>query len=64
MTENSRPPLPPFTDESAVNKVRAAENAWITRGPEVGWKIKYRNLLTKWSASGDPSSLRCVGMTI
>jgi len=34
MTENSRPPLPPFTHESAVTKVRAAENAWNTRNPE------------------------------
>jgi len=34
MTENSRPPLPPFTHEAAVTKVRAAENAWNTRNPE------------------------------
>jgi len=34
MTENSRPPLPPFTHETAVTKVRAAENAWNTRNPE------------------------------
>jgi len=30
----SRPPLPPFTLESAVLKVRAAEDAWNTRDPE------------------------------
>jgi len=30
----SRPPLPPFTYETAVQKVRAAENAWNTRNPE------------------------------
>ncbi len=29
-----RPPLPPFTLESAKQKVRAAENAWNTRDPE------------------------------
>ena len=29
----SRPPLPPFTRESAIAKVRAAENAWNTRNP-------------------------------
>ena len=34
MAENKRPPLPPFTYESAVKKVRAAENAWNTRNPE------------------------------
>jgi nuclear transport factor 2 (NTF2) superfamily protein len=29
-----RPPLPPFTRESAIIKVRAAENAWNLRDPE------------------------------
>jgi nuclear transport factor 2 (NTF2) superfamily protein len=29
-----RPPLPPFTEQSALQKVRAAENAWNTRDPE------------------------------
>jgi uncharacterized protein len=29
-----RPPLPPFDAETAVQKVRAAENAWNTRDPE------------------------------
>ncbi len=28
-----RPPLPPFTEEDAVRKVRLAENAWNTRDP-------------------------------
>ena len=32
MTE-TRPPLPPFTHESAVQKVRAAENGWNTCDP-------------------------------
>ena len=27
------PPLPPFTRESAITKVRAGENAWNTRNP-------------------------------
>jgi uncharacterized protein len=30
----SRPPLPPFTLESATRKVRAAEDAWNSRDPE------------------------------
>jgi len=30
----SRPPLPPFTKETAVIKARAAEDAWNTRDPE------------------------------
>jgi len=29
-----RPPLPPFTLESAIEKVRLAEDAWNTREPE------------------------------
>jgi nuclear transport factor 2 (NTF2) superfamily protein len=28
-----RPPVPPFTRESAIQKVRAAEDAWNTRDP-------------------------------
>lgn len=31
---NSRPPLPPFSQEEAVLKVRKAEDAWNTRDPE------------------------------
>jgi uncharacterized protein len=29
-----RPPVPPFTEESARQKVQAAEDAWNTREPE------------------------------
>jgi nuclear transport factor 2 (NTF2) superfamily protein len=29
----TRPPLPPFTRESAIQKVRLAEDAWNTRDP-------------------------------
>ncbi|MEO7336224.1 MAG: nuclear transport factor 2 family protein [Caldimonas sp.] len=31
----SRPPLPPFTAQSARQKVRMAEDAWNTRDPDV-----------------------------
>jgi len=34
LTSGSRPPLPPFTRESAVQKVRLAEDAWNSRNPE------------------------------
>jgi nuclear transport factor 2 (NTF2) superfamily protein len=34
MTETTRPPLPPFTQETATQKVRAAENAWNGGDPE------------------------------
>ena len=30
----SRPPLPPFTEETAIQKVRMAEDAWNGRDPE------------------------------
>ena len=30
----SRPPLPPFTADSAAQKVRLAEDAWNTRDPD------------------------------
>ena len=29
-----RPPLPPFTRETAILKVRAAEDGWNSRGPQ------------------------------
>jgi uncharacterized protein len=31
---SSRPPFPPFTEETARQKVQAAEDAWNTRDPE------------------------------
>ncbi|MBV1837114.1 nuclear transport factor 2 family protein [Acetobacter estunensis] len=32
--DTSRPPFPPFTRETAIQKVRAAEDAWNSRDPE------------------------------
>lgn len=29
-----RPPLPPFTHETAVQKIRMAEDAWNSRDPQ------------------------------
>ncbi len=34
MSTGARPPLPPFTRETAAQKVRLAEDAWNTRDPE------------------------------
>ncbi|MFD8194666.1 nuclear transport factor 2 family protein [Streptomyces wuyuanensis] len=34
MSDSPRPPLPPFTEESARRKVRLAEDAWNSRDPE------------------------------
>jgi uncharacterized protein len=33
-TTESRPPFPPFTPETAIQKVRAAEDGWNSRNPE------------------------------
>lgn len=30
----SRPPFPPYTEKTALQKVRAAENAWNSRNPD------------------------------
>lgn len=32
--QEARPPLPPFTRETAIQKVRLAEDAWNSRDPE------------------------------
>ena len=31
---SDKPPLPPFTEETAIQKVRAGEDGWNTRDPE------------------------------
>ena len=33
-TQEARPPLPPFTRESAIKKIRLAEDGWNSRDPE------------------------------
>lgn len=41
----TRPPLPPFTRESAVQKVRMAEDNWNSRSPEkvaLGYSVDSR----------------------
>jgi nuclear transport factor 2 (NTF2) superfamily protein len=34
MSDESRPPFPPFTRETAIQKVRQAEDGWNTRDPQ------------------------------
>ena len=43
----SRPPLPPFTRETAIQKVRMAEDAWNTRDP--ARVVLAYTLDTRWS---------------
>ena len=33
-TTATRPPLPPFTRETAIQKIRLAEDGWNSRDPE------------------------------
>ncbi len=43
---SDRPPLPPFSLESAIEKIRLAEDAWNSRDPErCRWPIQ-------WTVSG------------
>jgi uncharacterized protein len=42
----TRPPLPPFTAETAAQKVRGAEDAWNTRDPEVCARVYTAD--TRW----------------
>ena len=46
MTVETRPPLPPFTEETAKKKVRGAEDAWNTRDPEVCARVYTED--TRW----------------
>jgi len=34
MTDESKPPFPPFNQETAAKKVRLAEDAWNSKDPE------------------------------
>jgi nuclear transport factor 2 (NTF2) superfamily protein len=45
MTE-TRPPLPPYTEQTAKQKVRGAEDAWNTRDPEVCARVYTED--TRW----------------
>lgn len=42
----TRPPIPPFTEETAIKKVRGAEDAWNTRDPEICARVYTAD--TKW----------------
>ena len=50
----SRPPLPPFTAETAAQKVQAAEDAWNTRDPRAGRRWPTRR--TRCGATATRSS--------
>jgi nuclear transport factor 2 (NTF2) superfamily protein len=41
----SRPPLPPFTEDSAKQKVRGAEDAWNSRDPDRVVKVYTQDTL-------------------
>jgi nuclear transport factor 2 (NTF2) superfamily protein len=52
----TRPPLPPFTRETAIQKVRGAEDGWNSRDPE---KVSLAySLDTKWRNRAEFASNR------
>jgi len=50
-TETPRPPLPPFTAQTAAQKVRMAEDAWNTRDPDRVSRAYSRN--SEWRNRGE-----------
>ena len=51
----TRPPLPPFTRETAIQKVRLAEDGWNSREPEkvaLAYTIDSRSMKRKPAESG------------
>ena len=44
----TRPPLPPFTRETAIQKVRLAEDGWNSRDPEKV-ALAYENGRKNWT---------------
>lgn len=59
---NTRPPLPPFTRESAIEKVRLAEDGWNSRDPA---KVALAYTLdTQWrNRAGSPPTARKPGVS-
>ena len=43
---DNRPPLPPFSEDTARQKMRLAEDAWNTRDPEVCARVHTED--TRW----------------
>ncbi len=54
---DTRPPLPPFTFETAAKKVRGAEDAWNTRDPEVCARVYTED--TRWRNRAELSRTSC-----
>jgi len=51
-----RPPLPPFTRETAIKKVRLAEDGWNTRDPgkvALGYAIDHDGGTARSSSTGE-----------
>ena len=59
---NPRPPLPPFTEETARQKVQAAGDAWNSRDPE---RVSLAYTVDKeWRNRTDLSGSRSAGNRI
>jgi hypothetical protein len=47
----TRPPLPPFTSDTAIQKVRLAEDSWNSRDPDkvaLAYSLDSRWRKTQW----------------
>ena len=69
MVTEVRPPVPPFTEETARAKVKAAENAWNSRDPDVVAKAYtqdrefysfYRSINAYRSSIGQPGDIMVI----
>ncbi len=63
VTMTTRPPLSPFTRESAIQKVRLAEDGWNSRDPgkvALAYAIDYGGTALSSSTDGTKSFLSCL----
>ncbi|ETN24806.1 hypothetical protein PPTG_01000 [Phytophthora nicotianae INRA-310] len=58
MSEAARPPVPPFTRETATLKVRAAEDAWNSRDPKRERESQYRLIKELFAFDGNRIAVR------
>ena len=55
----TKPPLPPFTEETAIQKVRMAEDAWNSRDPARVALVYTSDTAGATAPSSRPAATRC-----
>uniref|UniRef100_UPI00260ED1F4 DUF1348 family protein n=1 Tax=uncultured Tateyamaria sp. TaxID=455651 RepID=UPI00260ED1F4 len=67
----SRPPLPPFTEETAREKVRLAEDGWNTRDAakvvlaytaDTKWRVRRHGFWGQWRSKLRESLAHLIGL--